>query len=74
MRGSTLDSIRTTLIEGKIPLGLCFKTPIQEHLITYFTLIAVYTILLCVYSFYRVILSYIPTFTSSYCPICVSRL
>ena len=53
MRGSTLDSIRTTLMGGKIPLGLCFETPVQECPIAYLALITVYTILPCVYSFYN---------------------
>ena len=51
MRGSTSDSIRTTLTGGKIPLGLRSETPVQEYPITYLTLIAVCTILPCVYNF-----------------------
>ena len=73
MRGSTLDSIRTTLTGGKIPLGLHSETPVRECLITYLALIAIYTILLCVYSFCKIILSYIPALTP-YCPVYVSRL
>ena len=73
MRGSTLDSIRTTLIGGKIPLSLYSETPVRECLITYFTLITIYTILLCVYSFCKIVLSYIPAL-ALYCPVCVSRL
>ena len=57
MRGSTLDSIRTTLIGGKIPLGLYFKTPVRECLIAYLALIAVYTMLPCVYNFRKIVLS-----------------
>ena len=73
MRGSTSDSICTILIRGKIPLGLRSETPVQEYLITYLTLIAVYTMLLCVYSFCKIILSYIPALTP-YCPVYVLRL
>ena len=51
MRGSTSDSIRTTLTEGKIPLGLRSETPVRECPIAYLTLIAVHTILPCVYNF-----------------------
>ena len=68
VRGSTSDSIRTTLIGGKIPLGLRFETPVQECLITYFTLITICIILLCIYSFYKIILSYIPVLIF-YCPV-----
>ena len=58
MRGSTLDSIHTTLIGGKISLGLRFKTPVRECPIAYFALIAVRTMLPYVCSFYRIVLSY----------------
>ena len=73
MRGSTLNSIYTTLIGGKIPLGLYSKTPVQECLITYLTLFAVYTILSCIYSFYKIVLSYIPAL-APYCLIYISYL
>ena len=66
MRGSTLNSIRTTLTGGKIPLGLHFKTSVRECPITYFALITVYTIFPYVCSFYRIVLSYIPALTP-YC-------
>ena len=73
MRGNTSDSIHTTLIGGKIPLGLHFKTPIQKYLITYPALFTVYTILLCVYSFRKIILSYRPAL-APYCLIYVFYL
>ena len=73
MRGSTSDSIRTTLTGGKIPLGLRSKTPVREYPIAYLALIAVYTILPCVCSFRKIILSCIPALTP-YCPVYISRL
>ena len=45
MRGSTSDSIRTTLMGGKIPLGLRSETPVWECPIAYLALIAVCTML-----------------------------
>ena len=73
MRGSTSDSIRTTLMGGKIPLGLRSETPVWECLIAYFALIAVCIILLYIYSFCRIVLSYIPALTP-YCLVYVLRL
>ena len=73
MRGSTLDSICTTLMGGKILLGLRFKTPVREYPITYLALIAVYTMLPYIYNFCKIVLSYIPALTP-YCLIYISRL
>ena len=73
MRGSTLNSIHTILTGGKIPLGLRSETPVQECPIAYLALIAVRTMLPCICSFRRIVLSYIPALTPYY-PVCVSRL
>ena len=73
MRGSTSDSIRTILIEGQILLGLYSETPVRECPIAYLALIAVCTILLCVCSFYRIVLSCIPAL-APYCPVYILRL
>ena len=74
MRGSTSDSIRTTSTGGKIPLGLRSETPVRECPIAYLALIAVRTMLPCVCSFRRIVLSCVPALAPSYCPVRVSRL
>jgi hypothetical protein len=73
VRGSTSDSIRTTSTGGKIPLGLRSETPVRECPIAYLALIAVRTMLPCVCSFRRIVLSCMPAL-APYCPVRVSRL
>ena len=71
MRGSTLDSIRTTLTGGKIPLGLRSETPVREYLIAYLALFAICTMLPCVCSFCRIVLSWchVSQPLAPYCPV-----
>ena len=71
MRGSTLNSICTTLMGGKIPLGLRSETPVRECLIAYLALFAICTMLPCVCSFRKIVLSCcrVSQPLAPYCPV-----